>query len=70
MGRWSAVSDYDYDDELNGRTHAGHERNTVPRCRTCGDRQQVVYNGDGDPVFVRCDACARERARAAATRKA
>lgn len=66
MGRWSAVSDYDYDDELNGRTHAEHERRTVPRCRVCGSVMQVVCNGNGDPIFCRCDRCARERALSAA----
>lgn len=57
MGRWSAVSDYDYDDEINGRS-----AHISTRCRTCGEPMQVVTDSDGRPVWCRCDACARDRA--------
>lgn len=54
MGRWTAVSDLDHEDEQSrwrGRP--------VPRCLSCGAPMTVVYySGDeAGPAFCRCDAC-------------
>lgn len=58
MGRWTALSDLDYEDEQN-REHNRWRGRPVPRCRSCGALMTVVYFGGDEarPAFCRCDAC-------------
>lgn len=53
MGRMSAVSDLDYWDEMNPHLH-----HRLKPCQKCGGEMTVVCNGNGEPVFARCEACA------------
>lgn len=56
MGRWSAVSDWDYYEELDRRIIA-----RARRCQHCGEEMTVVYNGDGAPVWMRCEHCEKTK---------
>ena len=53
MGRWSAVSDLDYEEEQN-HVPARFRR---PRCLECGRPMDIECDGDGEPVKARCLVC-------------
>lgn len=52
MGKWTAVSDFDYEDEMNP------QRRREPRCPRCGDVMVPVCDSDGRPMWARCESCA------------
>jgi len=51
MGRWTAPSDYDYFDEVNGV-----DRGPMARCANC-DRDFAVDQGETLPIRPWCPVC-------------
>lgn len=56
MGRWTAPSDFDYYDDVEGGFLSGLE---VP-CRDCG-RPMLLTKDDRGLLHVSCDDCVRTR---------
>ena len=52
MSRWSALSDWDYWDDLERYRHR-----RAPQCLDCGRPMEIVYNGDDRPIHARCEYC-------------
>ena len=53
MSRWSALSDRDYDDEVEGRQMV-----LTRSCTRCGERI-ILTSADGYTVTILCDRCWR-----------
>lgn len=52
MGRYSAPSDIDYEDEMNP-----HLRRPDLRCPSCGEEMVMLFDGNDRPMWARCESC-------------